>query len=172
MQIRLLKYLIFISAMTIETVADNYDKKQQDADLRHLHEMGYLQELYRGFSPLMSFTYCLTAVNVLASISLGFTFTLTTGGSAVAIYSWIVASVFTILVGLSLAEICSVYPSAGSVYHWYLYYYMCFSNFMNNDSMFVLIRTGQLVSAQRAPLASFICGWLNFIGNIASKRLI
>ncbi|CAF0904084.1 unnamed protein product [Adineta ricciae] len=131
--------------MTIETIADNYDKEQQDADLRHLHEMGYLQELYRGFSPLMSFSYCLTAVNVLASISLGFTFTLTTGGSAVAIYSWIVASVFTILVGLSLAEICSVYPSAGSVYHW----------------------SGQLVSAQRAPLASFICGWLNFIGNIA-----
>ena len=104
--------------MAIETVANNYDKEQQDADLRHLHEMGYLQELYRGFSPLMSFSYCFTAVNVLASISLGFTFALTTGGSAVAIYSWLVASVFTILVGLSLAEICSVYPSAGSVYHW------------------------------------------------------
>jgi len=34
---------------------------------------------------------------------------------------------------------------------------------------FYLIRAGQLVSAKRAPLASFICGWFNFIGNAAGK---
>ncbi|CAF1002246.1 unnamed protein product [Adineta ricciae] len=123
----------------------NHDQ-QEDSDVRLLREMGYTQELYRGFSPLMSFAFCFTAVNVLASISLGFTFTLNTGGSGVAIWSWIVGSLFTILIGLSLAEICSVYPSAGSVYHW----------------------AGQLISARRAPVASFICGWFNFSGNVAA----
>ncbi|CAF1523679.1 unnamed protein product, partial [Adineta steineri] len=66
---------------------------------------------------------------------------------SVAIWSWIIGSFFTVLVGCSLAEICSVYPSAGSVYHW----------------------AGQLVPARNAPLASFICGWFNFIGNSAGK---
>ncbi|UJR16304.1 hypothetical protein I4U23_003210 [Adineta vaga] len=121
-------------------------EREEDSDIRLLREMGYSQELYRGFSPLMSFAFCFTAVNVLASISLGFTYTLNTGGSGVAIWSWLIGSLFTILIGLSLAEICSVYPSAGSVYHW----------------------AGQLISARRAPLASFICGWFNFAGNCAA----
>jgi amino acid transporter len=98
----------------VETVIEN----EEDADVRLLHEMGYTQELYRGFSPLMSFAFCFTAVNVLTSLSLGFTYTLNTGGSGVAIWSWVLGSIFTILIGLALAEICSVYPSAGSVYHW------------------------------------------------------
>ena len=92
--------------------------EEEDSDVRLMREMGYSQELYRGFSPLMSFAFCFTAVNVLTSMSLGFTFALTTGGSGVTIWSWIIGSFFTILIGLSLAEICSVYPSAGSVYHW------------------------------------------------------
>ncbi|CAF3696031.1 unnamed protein product [Rotaria sp. Silwood1] len=117
----------------------------EDPDVRLLREMGYTQELYRGFSSFMSFAFCFTAVNVLTSISIGFTYSLNTGGSGVTIWAWIIGAIFTILIGLSLAEICSVYPSAGSVYHW----------------------AGQLVSAKHAPLASFICGWFNFIGNFA-----
>ncbi len=105
---------IFMSSI-VET---NNEKQEEDSDVRLLREMGYTQELYRGFSPLMSFAFCFTAVSVLPSISLGFNFTLNTGGSGVAIWSWVIASIFTILIGLSLAEICSVYPSAGSVYHW------------------------------------------------------
>ena len=95
-------------------------QEEEDSDARLLRQMGYIQELYRGFSPFMSFAFCFTAVNVFTSISLGFTYTLNTGGSGVAIWSWIFGSFFTILIGLSLAEICSVYPSAGSVYHWYV----------------------------------------------------
>ncbi|CAF4007446.1 unnamed protein product [Rotaria sp. Silwood2] len=120
-------------------------KEVEDPDVRLLREMGYTQELYRGFSPFMSFAFCFTAVNVLTSISIGFTYSLNTGGSGVTIWAWVIGAIFTILIGLSLAEICSVYPSAGSVYHW----------------------AGQLVSAKHAPLASFICGWFNFIGNFA-----
>ncbi|CAF1229956.1 unnamed protein product [Rotaria sp. Silwood1] len=92
----------------------------EDSDTRLLREMGYKQELYRGFSPFMAFAFCFTDVNVLLSISIGFTYSLNTGGSGVTIWSWIIGSIFTILTGLSLAEICSVYPSAGSVYHWYV----------------------------------------------------
>ncbi|CAF3583297.1 unnamed protein product [Rotaria sp. Silwood1] len=120
---------------------------EDESDIRREHEMGYEQELYRGFSPFMSFAFCFTAVNVFTSISISFTYALNTGGSAMAVWSWLIGSTFTILVGMSLAEICSVYPSAGSVYYW----------------------AGQLVSSQHAPLASFICGWFNFIGNAAAN---
>jgi amino acid transporter len=49
------------------------------------------------------------------------------------------------IVSYSMGEICSAYPSAGSVYHW----------------------SAQLVPARYAPLASYICGWFNFVGNAA-----
>jgi amino acid transporter len=106
------------SSISMAMNAEINKEKEEDSDVRLLREMGYSQELYRGFSPLMSFAFCFTAVNVLTSISLGFTFTLNTGGSGVAIWYCLIGSFFTILIGLSLAEICSVYPSAGSVYHW------------------------------------------------------
>ena len=48
-------------------------------------------------------------------------------------------------VSFSLAEICSAFPSAGSVYHW----------------------SGQLVPIRWTPLISYICGWTNFLGNAA-----
>ena len=141
------------------------ERREEEFDVRLLREMGYIQELYRGFSPFMSFAFCFTAVNVFTSISVGFGYTLNTGGSGVAIWSWIIGSLFTILIGLSLSEICSVYPSAGSVYHWYVFIII-----------YLLIdhkerRAGKLVPPAYAPLASFICGWFNFLGNVAGKKL-
>jgi amino acid transporter len=44
-----------------------------------------------------------------------------------------------------MGEVCSTYPSAGSVYHW----------------------AGQLATASWAPLVAFITGWFNFMGNVA-----
>jgi amino acid transporter len=113
--------ILGIKSKKSDTVKQQEEQDEKESDERILREMGYTQELYRGFSPFMSFSFCFTAVNVLTAISIGFTYTLNTGGSGVAIWSWMLGSVFTILIGLSLAEICSVYPSAGSVYHWYAY---------------------------------------------------
>jgi hypothetical protein len=45
----------------------------------------------------------------------------------------------------------------------------CFITRNLSQKSFCVIRAGQLVSAKRAPLASFICGWFNFIGNVAGK---
>ena len=60
-------------------------------------------------------------------------------------WGWIISSLFTIVVSYSMAEICSAYPSAGSVYHW----------------------AGQVVPNEWKPIVSYICGWSNFIGNVA-----
>ena len=61
------------------------------------------------------------------------------------VWGWIISSFFTIMIGLNMAEICSSYPSAGSVYHW----------------------AGMLAPPEWAPAASYLCGWFNFLGNAA-----
>jgi amino acid transporter len=95
-----------------------------------------------GFNGLMSFAFCFTAVNVLSSlcISMGACL-LWSGGPTVMVWGWFVVSFFTIIVGCSMGEVCSTYPSAGSVYHW----------------------TGQLAPEKWAPLIAYICGWFNFM---------
>lgn len=51
----------------------------------------------------------------------------------------------TMIVSLSMAEICSAYPSAGSVYHW----------------------SAQVVPEKYSALWSYITGWFNYLGNSA-----
>jgi amino acid transporter len=63
------------------------------------------------------------------------------------VWGWVVASAGCFFTALSMAEICSTYPQAGSVYYW----------------------TGQLAPPSWAPFLSFIVGWINFIGNLANS---
>lgn len=107
---------------------------------------GYTQELRRQMTSLMSFSFCFTAVAVTTSISGLFIQGILTGGPVVLIWSWIIGSFLTVLVCLNLAEIASTYPSTGSVYHW----------------------AGLLSSPKNAPLASYITGWFNALGNVAA----
>lgn len=107
-------------AIENESNKNGEEEEEEDSAVRLLRDMGYKQELYRGFSAFMSFAFCFTATSVLASIATGYSYAMNVGGSGVNSSAWIIGSFFTILVSLSLAEICSVYPSAGSVYHWYV----------------------------------------------------
>ncbi|TNV80914.1 hypothetical protein FGO68_gene5046 [Halteria grandinella] len=117
-----------------------------DEDERLMAQMGYKQELHRGFNAFMNFSFCFTAVAVVSGCSLLFPFGMATGGPLVMIWGWVLGSVFSTIVGASMGEICSSYPSAGSVYHW----------------------AGMLASERWAPFASYVCGWFNFLGNAAS----
>lgn len=114
-----------------------------DDDANILAGMGYKQDLYRGLDGFMAFAIGYTEVGVLASIVGLFTYSLQTGGPVTIIWTWIVASVFTFIVALCMAEICSAYPGAGSVYYW----------------------SGQLAPREWAPLASYWTGITNWLGN-------
>lgn len=116
-----------------------------DTEEAILARMGYKQELNRGFNAFMSFAFSFTSVNVLSSFSTTFYLGLTSGGPAIMVYEWLLASLMTMLTGLALAEICSRYPSAGSVYHW----------------------AGVLAGPRYCAVASYIDGWFNFCGNLA-----
>ncbi|KAI8907403.1 amino acid/polyamine transporter I [Gorgonomyces haynaldii] len=119
--------------------------RQKDAlveDEEQLSSLGYKQELYRTMSTIMSFAFAFTAVAVVTSITSLYPTAIATGGPAVVIWSWLGGSVLTILTGLSMAEIGSRYPSAGSVYYW-------------------ACRMG-------GPFMGFCVGWFNFLGNTAA----
>ncbi len=91
---------------------------------------------HRGLSGFMNFAFGFTEVSVLASVTALFQYGLETGGPAVWFWGWLISWAAITVVSLSMAEICSAYPSAGSVYHW----------------------SGQLASAKHAAIASYITG--------------
>ncbi len=91
--------------------ADENDKKMMTL-------VGYKSELYVGFNGFMAFAFCFTAVSIIPSISLGFNDSIFVGGPAVLAWCWIICSFFVCITGVSMAEISSNFPSAGSVYHW------------------------------------------------------
>ena len=98
----------------------------------------------------MNFSFCFTAVAVISSVTILSPYGLATGGPVVMVWGWIIGTFFTMFVGLSMSEICSAYPSAGSVYHW----------------------AGMLSTPEWAPFASFITGWFNFVGNAAGDASV
>lgn len=122
---------------TITNIVDN------DAIL--LQKLGYSDVLYRGFDGFMSFAFCFTSVAVLSSISSSWPASITTGGPATVIYTWIIGAFFTLLTGIAMAEICSTYPSAGSVYFW----------------------TSALAPIEYADVLGYIDGIFNLLGNAA-----
>ena len=70
---------------------------------------------------------------------------LRTGGPVIMLVSFVFVGIFTILVGSSLAEICSAYPVAGGIYYW----------------------SGALAKRKDSPFYSYIAGWILFSGYIS-----
>jgi amino acid transporter len=107
---------------------------------------GYQQTvLHRGLGAFSNFAFGFTEVAVLASYTSLFGTGLSLGGPSAMVWTYLVTWFFLTLASFSMAEICSAFPFAGSVYHW----------------------SAQLVPPKWAPLASYITGWTNFLGNLA-----
>ncbi|KAI8336017.1 amino acid/polyamine transporter I [Blakeslea trispora] len=64
------------------------------------------------------------------------------GGSISVIWGWVLISIFTFGVGLSLAEICSAYPVTGGLYIW----------------------VSRLAPTEWIPIMCYITGWCNWLG--------
>ena len=116
-----------------------------DYDDLILAKMGYKSELHRGLGTIMNFAFGFTEVAALVSIAVAFPVGLSAGGPSVLLWGFVANFICSTVISYSFAEICSAYPSAGSVYHW----------------------AGQLVPAEWAPICSYITGWFNFLGNAA-----
>ncbi|XP_042482727.1 amino-acid permease BAT1 homolog [Macadamia integrifolia] len=61
------------------------------------------------------------------------------------VYGWPIAGFFTLIVGLSMAEICSSFPTSGGLYYW----------------------SAKLSGYYWGPFASWLTGWFNIVGQWA-----
>lgn len=116
-----------------------------DVDSARLLQLGYKQELKRYLSGLSTFAFSFSIISVLTGVTTTYNTGLTFGGPVSMVYGWLIVSFFTLLVGLSMAEICSAYPTSGGLYYW----------------------GARLCGNEWGPFASWMTGWFNIVGQEA-----
>ncbi len=116
---------------------------EMSSDTRRLHDLGYAQELHRKMGTFSNFAISFSIISILAGAITTFFLGLNAGGPRVIMIGWVVVGVFALLVGASMAEICSTYPTAGGLYYW-----------------------SAKLARKNGAFWSFFTGWFNLIGQI------
>ena len=94
------------------------DVDQTKRDEQRLAELGYKQELSRTWSAFTNFAISFTIISVLAGCFTTFAFAWQNGGPIAVSIGWPVLCCFVLMVGFSMAELTSKYPTAGGPYWW------------------------------------------------------
>src|SRR3982075_297293 len=118
--------------------------KPQKTDTERLHELGYAQELLRKMSGFSHFAGSFTIISILSGCLTAYLFGMNTGGPAVIIWGWLAVGLVVTLVGLAMAEIASVYPTAGGLYYW-----------------------SAKLGGKSGAAWSWFTGWFNLLGQVA-----
>src|SRR5580693_1470496 len=113
-------------------------------DEQKLHQMGYAQELRRRMSGFSNFAVSFTIISILSGCLTLFYFGMDEGGPAIIVWGWPIVGIMTLLVGLSMAEVCSSFPTAGGLYYW-----------------------SAKLARTHGPAWSWFTGWFNFLGQVA-----
>lgn len=87
-------------------------------DAAALAALGHKQELKRNFSMLSMLGLAFAILNTWTALSASISLALPSGGPTAVIWGLIVAGVFNLTLGASMAEFLSAYPTAGGQYHW------------------------------------------------------
>ena len=115
----------------------------RDADRDRLNELGYAQELNRKMGWFSNFAISFSIISVLAGGTTTYYLAGLAGGPRMITLGWIIVGFFVLLVGMSMAEIVSVYPTAGGLYYW-----------------------SAKLARNNGPMWSWFTGWFNLIGQI------
>ncbi|XP_073154069.1 amino-acid permease BAT1 isoform X2 [Henckelia pumila] len=133
-------------AVAVEVAAALYHYHPlPDSDDRRLNQLGYKQELSRTLSAISNFSVTFSIISVITGITTLYNQGLSFGGPVTMVYGWPIVGLFTIIVGLSLAEICSAYPTSGGLYYW----------------------SAKLCGTKYGPFAAWLTGWFNIVGQWA-----
>lgn len=87
--------------------------EHHDDDAALLAELGYKQELHRRFSGFSNFAVSFSIISVLAGCITSYLIAMNAGGPVAISIGWPLVGFFVVCVALAMAEICSVYPTAG-----------------------------------------------------------
>lgn len=86
-----------------------------EQDLRHF---GYAQELFRRMGGFSNFAISFSIISILTGAVTLYGYGLKMGGPLEMSLGWPIATVFTLILAASMAELCSAYPTSGAMYHW------------------------------------------------------
>jgi len=114
------------------------------SDEETLHRLGYAQELRRRMSGFSNFAVSFTIISILSGCLTLYGYGMNTGGPGIIVWGWPIVGIFTLLVGLSMAEVCSSFPTAGGLYYW-----------------------SAKLAKRNGAAASWFTGWFNFLGQVA-----
>ncbi len=114
------------------------------SDEETLHQLGYAQELRRRMSGFSNFAVSFTIISILSGCLTLYGYGMGTGGPAIIVWGWPIVGVMTLFVGLSMAEVCSSFPTAGGLYYW-----------------------SAKLARKNGPAWSWFTGWFNFLGQVA-----
>jgi amino acid transporter len=89
---------------------------QQDRE--DLQRLGYTQQLFREMGGFSNFAISFSIISILTGAVLLFGYGLKFAGPVINSVGWPLASLFTLCVAASMAEIASAYPTAGGLYFW------------------------------------------------------
>jgi amino acid transporter len=87
-------------------------------DEQRLAELGYKQELKRGWSGFSNFAISFSIISVLAGCFTTYGQALKNGGPIAISIAWPVISVLILMVAFSMSELASAMPTAGGIYYW------------------------------------------------------
>ncbi len=117
------------------------DISQLSDDERRLAELGYKQELSRNWSGFSNFAISFSIISILAGCFTTFGQAWNNGGPVAISWGWPIVAAFILLIGFTLSELVSAYPTSGGIYWW--------------------------AAKLGGPKAGFFTGWLNLIGLVA-----
>ena len=87
-------------------------------DEQRLAELGYKQELNRGWSGFANFAISFSIISVLAGCFTTYGQALNNGGPIAISIAWPLISLLILCVAFSMSELASAYPTAGGIYYW------------------------------------------------------
>src|SRR4051794_33338756 len=111
------------------------------ADEAHLAKLGYKQDLNRSWSGFSNFAISFSIISILAGCFTNFGAGFNNGGPISISWSWPLLGVFILIIGFTMSELVSAYPTSGGIYWW--------------------------AAKLGGPAAGFFTGWLNLIGLVA-----
>lgn len=120
-------------------MADDAQIHNEDEAL--LAKLGYKQELSRSWSAFSNFAISFSIISILAGCFTTFGQGFNNGGPIAISWGWPIVAAFILLIGFTLSELVSAYPTSGGIYWW--------------------------AAKMGGPRAGFFTGWLNLIGLVA-----
>ena len=115
-------------------------------DEQLLHKLGYAQELFRAMGGFQNFAISFTIISILAGCLTSYAIAFNNGGPIAISWGWLWVGLMSTLISLAMAEIASVFPTAGGLYYW--------------------------SSKLGSPAWGWFTGWFNLVGQIAVTAAI